>query len=86
MIADLRRKDATAKEGEEWDDVTKPEHYHAGKLECIEIFEALGIAAPACQANVIKYVFRYKEKGGVKDLEKARWYLDRLLTYERENL
>ena len=29
--------------------------------------------------NVIEYVIRYEEKGGVVDLEKTRWYLDRLI-------
>jgi hypothetical protein len=31
------------------------------------------------QGNVIKYILRYNEKGGVVDLEKARWYIDRLI-------
>ena len=30
-------------------------------------------------ANVIKYVIRYHEKGGIVDLQKARWYLERLI-------
>ena len=29
--------------------------------------------------NVVKYILRYNEKGGVVDLEKARWYIDRLI-------
>ena len=35
------------------------------------------------QGNVIKYIIRYKDKGGVVDLEKARWYLDRLIDEEQ---
>lgn len=31
------------------------------------------------QGNVIKYIARYREKGGVEDLKKARHYLDRLI-------
>jgi hypothetical protein len=31
------------------------------------------------EGNVIKYVTRYKEKNGVRDLEKARHYLDKLI-------
>lgn len=27
--------------------------------------------------NVVKYISRYRQKGGVEDLKKARWYLDR---------
>ena len=41
-------------------------------------FDRLGFAA----GNVVKYVIRYEEKGGVVDLEKARWYLDRLIDEE----
>ena len=31
------------------------------------------------QGNVIKYVFRYKNKNGLEDLEKAREYIDRMI-------
>lgn len=63
--------------------VHHPAHYTAGKVECIDAIEAAttgleGIQA-VCTANVIKYVWRWKRKGGVQDLRKARWYLDRLI-------
>ena len=29
--------------------------------------------------NTIKYIARYKNKNGIEDLEKARWYLDRYI-------
>lgn len=32
-----------------------------------------------CTSQVIKYVWRWKSKGGVEDLKKCRWYLDRLI-------
>ena len=31
------------------------------------------------RGNVIKYIARYKDKGGVADLQKARHYLDKLI-------
>ena len=31
------------------------------------------------EGNVIKYVTRYKNKGGVEDLRKAQHYLDKLI-------
>ena len=34
------------------------------------------------EGNVIKYVSRWKEKGGVEDLRKARHYLDKLIELE----
>ena len=64
-------------------EVDHPHHYTAGKIECIEAIEAAttdlnGIEA-VCTANVIKYVWRWKRKNGLQDLEKAKWYLDRLI-------
>ncbi len=31
------------------------------------------------EGNIVKYVSRWKEKGGVDDLKKARHYLDKLI-------
>ena len=31
------------------------------------------------KGNVLKYVWRYEKKNGVEDLEKAQWYLKRLI-------
>lgn len=35
------------------------------------------------EGNVVKYVSRWRDKGGVADLEKARHYLDKLIEVER---
>ena len=32
-----------------------------------------------CQGNVIKYVWRYQQKGGTEDLEKAKVYMGWLI-------
>ena len=32
------------------------------------------------QGNVIKYIARYRDKGGVADLEKAQHYLSKLIS------
>jgi hypothetical protein len=34
--------------------------------------------------NVIKYIARYRDKGGIQDLQKARHYLDKLIEIEQE--
>lgn len=65
------------------DKVNHPSHYTAGKVECIDALEAAttgltGIEA-VCTANAIKYLWRWKFKGGQEDLRKARWYINRLL-------
>ena len=53
-------------------------HYKQGKIEAIEYIQANSL--DFCEGNIIKYVTRYKHKGRPKeDLEKARYYLNRLL-------
>jgi hypothetical protein len=64
------------------DNVNHPSHYTQGAIECIDaIKEAtkglFGIEA-VCTANIIKYVWRWKFKNGLEDLDKASWYLDKL--------
>lgn len=64
------------------DFVNNPPHYTSGPVECIEAIEAS--MPPAAfkgflKGNVIKYVWRYENKNGAEDLEKAQWYLNRLL-------
>lgn len=53
------------------------EHYNSFAIEPIEYIEVNEL--PFHEANVVKYVSRWKAKGGVEDLKKARWYLDRLI-------
>tara|TARA_R110000772_G_scaffold41809_2_gene97614 strand:- start:414 stop:794 length:381 start_codon:yes stop_codon:yes gene_type:complete len=69
------------------DFVNHPPHYQ-GSIECIDAIEASMSAEAfkgALKANVIKYVWRYEGKGGVESLQKAQWYLNRLIvTIEAE--
>lgn len=65
------------------DNVNHPKHYTQGGIECIDALAAAtinlkGIEA-VCTANAIKYLWRWKQKNGVEDLEKARWYIDKLI-------
>lgn len=64
------------------DPVNHPAHYKAGDLEVIDIIEAFGLGFHA--GNVVKYVLRAGRKGpALEDLEKARWYLDRLIELKK---
>lgn len=66
----------------EWDAVNKPPHYNNGGIEAIDyIKQQLGSGFKGyLEGNVLKYIHRHKYKGNAKqDLEKARWYLDRLI-------
>ncbi len=38
------------------------------------------------QGNIIKYVTRFREKNGLKDLEKAQHYLEKLIEVETAKL
>jgi hypothetical protein len=35
-----------------------------------------------CEANVVKYISRWRDKGGKKDLDKAKHYIDLLIQLE----
>lgn len=70
------------------DFVNHPPHYTSGKIECIEAIKSAVIGKGgfegACVANVIKYLWRYEAKGGLEDVKKAGWYLDRLIKFLEE--
>ena len=57
------------------DMVNNPPHYtkHPSGVECIDVTEHYGFNV----GNAIKYLWRSEYKGGLQDLEKARWYINR---------
>jgi|GEM_PF-979843 len=64
------------------DYINHPPHYTTGKIEVIDyIQDKLGpdLFEGFCIGNVIKYLSRYRFKGGVDDLKKAAWYLNRII-------
>ena len=68
-------------------DPTSPNHYKAGEVECIDaIRSALGPERfeGFLQGNCIKYVWRYTQKNGIEDLEKAKVYMGWLLSSAKE--
>jgi len=63
------------------DMVNNPAHYNEATIETIDVIESVtqdGFES-YLQGNILKYICRYKYKNGVEDLEKARWYLNRLI-------
>ena len=68
------------------DKVNHPSHYTTGRIECIEaIRESMTTVEYKgyLKGNVLKYLWRYQLKENPKeDLEKAAWYLDRLIGLE----
>ena len=65
------------------DNVNHPKHYKSGTLECIEAIEAQMSAEEFrgfLKGNVLKYLWREKQKGGTESLMKAQWYLNKLIS------
>jgi hypothetical protein len=56
-------------------------HYKALAIQPVEYIYANGIGY--FEGNVIKYVTRWRAKGGTADLEKAKHYIDLLIELER---
>jgi hypothetical protein len=52
-------------------------HYLKYKIQPVEFIIKNNIGF--VEGNIIKYVLRFKEKGGVRDLEKARHYIELLI-------
>lgn len=63
--------------------VNHPEHYQSESgLECIDAIRAqmtVDQFAAYCQGNVVKYLWRWRQKAGVESLKKAQWYLNRMI-------
>lgn len=58
-------------------DKINPSYYAEQAISPIEYIVANKMGF--IEGNIIKYVSRYKEKNGVEDLKKARWYINSLI-------
>lgn len=58
------------------------DHYKKLKIQPIEFIHANSIGF--AEGNIIKYVTRWRDKNGIKDLEKARHFIDLLIQLETE--
>ncbi len=52
-------------------DKINPNHYKYKSVECIYLTRQMGFNL----GNAVKYLWRYEEKNGIEDLQKADWYL-----------
>jgi hypothetical protein len=62
-------------------EVLAPGHYGGADnpYEVIKVLRAWGVAVPFALGSAIKYIARHGKKpgeGAIKDLKKARWYID----------
>lgn len=81
-----RLNDATP---EEWDAVSKPQHYNTGSIETIDyIVDVLGAydCIHYCHGNVLKYLGSrlWNKNNPLEDAKKARWYLDKMISLMEE--
>ena len=73
---------------DEEDMINNPNHYNNGAIECIDAIEqsmTLEGFRGYLKGNVQKYVWRYESKGGLQDLMKAHWYLNKLISVTEED-
>ena len=77
------------------DTVNHPSDYMSETgMEVIDVIEAFTFDLKGIEAtdtgNIIKYICRWKNKNGVQDLEKAKWYIEHLINHvknlEKENI
>ena len=70
------------------DPVNHPQHYTGGKIECIEAIEAALTPEEFrgyLKGNILKYIWRERNKGETESVEKAIWYAVRLVDTDKKN-
>jgi hypothetical protein len=60
-----------------------PHHYKMHEIEPIEFILSNNLTF--CEGNVVKYVSRWRNKGGIEDLRKARHYIDFMIDQEMKD-
>lgn len=66
--------------------VNHPSHYIHGGIECIDAMKAAFGSDELkvyCKIAAFKYLWRADHKGGLQDIQKANWYLNKYLELER---
>lgn len=83
MLEQLAARVAAKEAMEKYADSLQPEHYNFD-IQPWDYMESLfsdEAFAGFLEGNIIKYVSRWRDKNGVEDLQKARTYLDKLITF-----
>ena len=62
------------------DNIKEPQHYSRWKIHRVQFIVENEI--PYAEGNVIIYVMRWKYKGGLEDLHKAKEYINILIENE----
>lgn len=67
------------------DNVNHPKHYVSGGIECIYALQAQMTHEEFrgyLKGNVLKYLWRERQKGNIESLLKAQWYLNKLIALD----
>ena len=69
------------------DMVNHPPHYNKAGIETIDAIKAMTNEGFEyyLQGNIAKYLWRYRYKNGVEDLNKAQWYLSELIDVVKDD-
>ena len=59
------------------------DHYKKLQIQPVEYIHANRL--PFIEGSIVKYITRWRDKGGVKDLEKVKHFVDLLLELERKH-
>ena len=59
------------------EDIVNPKRYTQNKLECWDFWVKAGL--DPLIASAVKYVWRYKYKNGLQDLEKAKVFINKAI-------
>ena len=62
--------------------IKTPPHYANNEIEPIDYIMANGLTY--CEGNVVKYISRWRFKGGIQDLKKAKQYIDFIIDKEAQ--
>lgn len=76
--ADIKPKSVS----ENTDDINHPSRYAKGKYECIDVMqEIFGVefTKAFCKGNAFKYLWRESDKGGINDIKKAQFYINKYI-------
>ena len=65
------------------DSVNRPKHYTNGRIDVLDFI--LDQNLPYLEGNIIKYICRHKMKNGLEDVQKAEFFVKKLIEkYENE--
>ena len=80
-VGEMNRKE------KDTDMVNHPPHYNQAGIEALDAILAATNEGSEyyLQGNIIKYIWRYRYKNGVEDLEKALFYLKRLIEVKKDD-